>query len=298
MQPLYPKNTNPETLQSGNLILVKNGREWLSSSTQRLASIQSLSTNLLLGVGSSVWVESEENLLVVEWVLLLDTGTLSASLTLGSANDGLDLGGVDETSDISLGDDGGWEEEVLLEGGWDGGGAVDVVKSLEGSGCPDDEAAEVTTWGELEEVEGVDGAGLDTGDVAESKSELLAINGWIVDDQWATALAVTTATELTLTCAELAGGLDLGDIGTSTNGVQEGDGSGGAGDGGTSEDLRVDDKWDLWDGGDLVTTGEEEGWNGRGSQGRGSCETPVFWLGFALEAQDALETYFWPRLIF
>ena len=201
----------------------------------------------------------------MEWVLLLDTSTLGAGITLGGADDGLDFGGVDETSDISLGDDGGWEEEVLLEGGWGGGGAVNLIKSLEGRGGPDNETSEVSTWGELEEVQGEDRGSLNTGNVAESKG--------VVDDQWAATLAVTAATELALSSAELAGSLDLGDIGTSTNGVEEGDGSGSACNLGAGENLRVDDEWDLWDGRDLVSASHQERWDGRSSQGRGSCET-------------------------
>lgn len=209
----------------------------------------------------------------MEWVLLLDTSTLGAGITLGGADDGLDFGGVDETSDISLGDNGGWEEEVLLEGGWGGGGAVDLIESLEGGGGPDNEASEVSTWGELEEVQGEDRGSLNTGNVAESKGKLLAILKWVVDDQWATTLAVTAATELALSSAELAGSLDLGDIGTSTNGLEESDGGSSAGNLGAGENLRVDDEWDLWDGGDLVSASHQEGWDRGSSQGRGSSET-------------------------
>lgn len=207
-------------------------------------------------------------------VLLLDTGALGAGLALGGADDGLDFGGVDQTADVGLGDDRGGEEEVLLERRWGGGRAVDGVEGLEGRRGPDHEAAEVATGCELEEVQREDGAGLDTGDVAEGERQLLSVLGWVVDDQWAAALAVAAATELALTGAELAGGLDLGEVCTGTDGVQESDGCGSAGDGGIGEDLGVDDEGNLWDGGDLVTTGKEEGWDGRGSQGRGGCETP------------------------
>jgi hypothetical protein len=31
-------------------------------------------------------------------------------------------------------------------------GAVDLIKSLESCGCPDDEAAEMSTWCELEKI--------------------------------------------------------------------------------------------------------------------------------------------------
>ncbi len=255
------------------LILLEDLSEWLAVDTDWLASIETLGSDLLLGVSSSVWVETEENLSVVEWVLLLDSGTLGAGLALGGTDDGLDLRRVDEASDIGLGDNGGWKKEVLLEGGWSGGGSVDGVKGLESGGGPDDETSEVSTWGELEEVQREDRASLNTGNVAESERKLLSINFWVVDDQWAATLAVTATTELTLSSAELAGSLDLGKIGTSTNRVKESDGNGSAGNGGTGEDLRVDDEWDLWDGSDLVTARHQEGWDRGSSQGRGSSET-------------------------
>jgi len=61
----------------------------------------------------------------------------------------------------------------------------------------------------LEEVQSENGAGLNTSNVAESTCKLLSVNLWVVDDQWATALAVTAATELALTGTELSGGLDV-----------------------------------------------------------------------------------------
>jgi len=148
----------------------------------------------------------------VERVLLLDTSALGACLTDGGADNGLQLGGVDETADICLLDDWGWEEEILLQVGWGGGGSVDGIEGLEGGGGPDDEASEVAAWCELEEVKGEDGGSLNTGDVAESEGELLSINLRVVDNERSTALTVTAATELTLSCAELAGVLDLGNV--------------------------------------------------------------------------------------
>jgi len=62
----------------------------------------------------------------------------------------------------------------------------------------------VTTGSELEEVQGEDGRSLNTGNVAESADELLAIGLWVVNDQRATASAVSSVSQLTLTSAELA----------------------------------------------------------------------------------------------
>ena len=73
------------------LFLLEDLGEWLTSGADWLTSLKTLGTDLLLGVTSSIWVETEENLSVVEWVLLLDSGALGAGLALGGADDGLDL---------------------------------------------------------------------------------------------------------------------------------------------------------------------------------------------------------------
>jgi hypothetical protein len=227
----------------------------------------------LLGEDLGVGVEAEHNTLVDKGVLLLDGTTAGDGVTAGSVERALDLRGVDETGEVGLRDDVGGEEEVALEGRGLGGGAVDAIEGLEGGRGPDDEAAEVTTGGKLEEVEGRDGAGLDTGDVAETNDELLAVNLGVVDDQGTTALAVAAATELALTGAELLGLLGLVNVSTSTDGAEERDGGGGLGHGGGLEELGVDDERDLRDGHDLVTAGEEERGSGGGGKSRADSVT-------------------------
>lgn len=88
-------------------------------------------TKTLLGEGSGVWVETELDLLVLERVLLLDCGALGDGSTLGRAEDGLDFGAVDELGNVWLCNGVRGKEEVPLKSGWLGGGAVDLVQSLE-----------------------------------------------------------------------------------------------------------------------------------------------------------------------
>ena len=160
-----------------------------------------------LSIGSGVWVEPEENLPVLEGVLLLDTRlptTLLELATLGWADNGLDFGGVDKTSDVGIGDDVGWEKVVLLLRGWSGGGSVDLVKGIEGGVSPDDKTPKVSTRSELKEVKGLDGGSLNTGDVTESLDEGSRLRGLRVeDDEGPTALPVAAVSELTLTSTEL-----------------------------------------------------------------------------------------------
>lgn len=247
----------------------------LLASALGLASLDLLLTELLLVESSGVGVEAEKDLAVAERVLLLDTDTLGLGLALGSAENGLDFGRVDETGDVGVGDEVGGKEEVLLESGRSGGAAVDLVESGEGGRGPDDEATEVSTGGELEKVQGEDGRSLNTRNVAESLGQLLAVDLRVVDDERTTALAVAAATHLTLTGAELLRLGDLLDVRSSTDSLQQLNGSLGLGDSSGLESLGLDDERNLGDAGDAVTTGEEERRNGGGSEGGSGSEAPV-----------------------
>ena len=256
------------------LVLVKSAEELLGRSL-RLLTLNTLLAKLLLRERSSVGVKTEHDLLVAERVLLLNVGALGASLALGSTEDGLDFRRVDETGQISVGDNVLGKEVVLLEGGRGGARAEDLVEGLESGGGPDNEATEVTTRGELEEVEGEDGGGLNTGDVAESTDELLAVGLGVVDDKGTAALAEAAVTELTLTGAHLLGLLDLGEVGAGTEGLEEGNGGLGLGESGVLEGLGLNDEGNLGDVGDTVTAGEEQSGDGRSSEGRGGSETSI-----------------------
>jgi len=253
---------------------VESVEESLGGSS-RLATLDGLLAKLLLGVGSGVGVEAEHDLLVAQRVLLLDVDALGAGLALGSAENGLDFGRVDQAGQIGVGNQVAGQKVVPLESRGAGGGAVDLVEGLESGGGPDDEAAEVTTGGELEEVEGEDGGGLNTGDVAEGLDEVLAVGLGVVDDEGTAALAEAAVTELTLTSADLAGLLDLDEIGSGTDSLEEGDGGLGLGQGSTLEDLGVNDEGNLGDVGDTVTAGEEQSGGRRSSQSGGGSETTL-----------------------
>lgn len=259
------KTTNASLFPSplGTLLL-----ELLLESLRELLGLALLGLLLpepLLGESRGIGVLAEKDLLILERVLLLDGTTLGAGLALGSLNDALDFRAVDETGKVGLGDDVGGEEEALLA-------LVDGVELLDGSGGPDDETAEVTAGGELEEVEGIDGGGLDAGEVAEALDELLAVGSSAVDDEGTAPLAVAAASELALTSTELLGLLGLLNIGTSTDSLQEAESTSGLG--GRAESLGVDDEGNLGNGSDLVATSEKKRSDSGGGKGRGSSEAP------------------------
>ena len=234
----------------------------------------------LLLVRGGVGVEAEHDLLVLERVLLLDVGALGDGTTTDRTEDALNLRAVDELVEVGLGHAVLGDEEVALELRGLGGAAVDGVEGGEGVGRPDDETAKVSTRCELEEVKGVDVAALNTGDVAEGLEELLAVLGGVVDDEGAATLDVATVPQLTLTGAELAGVLDLLDIGGGTDSLEEVDSLGSLLQGTVGEGGAGDDEGNLRDGTNAVATGEDKGSAGRSSNGGNGGETPGRMLVF------------------
>ena len=264
---------------------IKNNRLWgvddllesLRHAGTLLSALYLDVAQLLLGEGLGVRVEPEHDLLVLERVLLEDTGL--SSLLLGGpapdwSEDTLDFARVDQAGEVGLGDDVGRQEVVLLPLAGLGGGSVYGVEGTEGRLGPDDEASEVTAGGELEEVQGRYGAGLNTGDVAESLHDVGGtLVGRVEDDERTTALAVTAATELPLSGTGLARGGDLGDVLVGTDTLQESDGSASLGQ--VVESSGSDDEGKLGDLRDAVTTGLDEGNGSRGGQGRCSSKTTL-----------------------
>merc|ERR1711988_1840038 len=238
----------------------------------RLALVNALVTKTSLGVGSGVWVQTQQHLLVPQRVLLLHVGALGDVATADGAEHALHLRAVDQLGDVRLRDGVLREHVVLLELGRLGGGAVDAVERVESGGGPDDEATEVATRGELEQVERVDWASLDTRDVAGGRHDLLAILLRLVDDERAAALSVASAPQLTLAGANLLGELDLLEILASANGLEEVDSSRGLLHGSAGECGRRDDERDLRHSAHTVAAGHQESSRGRCGDGRSSSE--------------------------
>jgi hypothetical protein len=122
----------------------------------------------------------------------------------------------------------------------------------------------VSTRGELEEVELVDRAGLDTWNVLESTNNSLVL---LVDNEWASSLPVSPVPHLSLSGTDLSRVGDLGNIGVSRDGLEELDSGLGLGGG---LDAGSDDKGNLLDLLDSVTTGEDQRWESRSGDGRGN----------------------------
>lgn len=211
-------------------------------------------SELLLGESLGVRVQSQENLLVLERVLLQDVRTLLGRLASWSDN-GLHLSRVDQSGDVSVGDDVLWKRVSRF-------GLVDRLQSGKGRLGPDDESTEMSTWSELQQVEGSHVAGLDTWDVSESLDKTLVL---VVDNQRTSSLNKSSVSHLTLTGTHLLGFDNLDNVAVGSDRLEQRNSLLGLGDG-----LNVvgNDKWDLWDLFNSVTSGEDKRLNGRSSNGR------------------------------
>jgi hypothetical protein len=130
----------------------------------------------------------------------------------------LDLIGVDDSGEVGAGHHGSAELEAALGGGSLAVGAEDAVELLEGVLGEDDESTEMTTRGELEEVESADVASVNAGQVAGSLlDERVLIT---VDDQGTAAEGEATGAHLALTVAELLGAADAGEVTGNTDVVE------------------------------------------------------------------------------
>ena len=188
-----PVNTPAKDSWRNFLSLVQRSDEGFTERL-RLFTLDRRLTQLGLGELSSVRVESEQNLFVLERILLLHYSPLGHRSTLDWSQNSLYFRAVDQLADIWLADDRAGEEEIALECRGGSGGAIDLVEGLEGRGGPDDETSKVTARSKLEKAERVNGRGLNTRDVAEGLDDAWAIGSGVVDDERAAALTVTATT--------------------------------------------------------------------------------------------------------
>ena len=208
--------------------------------------------------GGSVGVELDHSGKVAERVLL--ERELCDLLLVGkNLGNGLAVDEAGEVGDSHL----GTREDKALLGALLSVGAEELVELRKGVGGPHDEAAEVRTGGELEEVEGRDLAELNAGDVAEGAVDG---RGLLVDDHGALALHVAAVAHLALAGADLLGVDDALDVSPDANGLESLDGLLGLLD--VGEGLHREHERDLGDAADAVAAGHDERRYGGGSKSR------------------------------
>ena len=240
-----------EDLSAGSLLLLDDLAILLEVGNSLFASILLL---LLLG-GTSDLVEGVKSVhenAIGKRVLL--GATLNSGRDLGSAELGLDLVGVDDSGEVSAVHDVAVEDIATL---FDVSSAVvaeDTVECLEGILGPDDEATEVTTRGELEEVKSVNVDEVNTGEVSGGSLDALVL--LTVDDQGASAENVSGVSQLTVASSDFLGISGSLDVFTSTNVLEGGE----EGLGGVNVE-GVNNEGKLGDIQDFVASGKNEGSN-------------------------------------
>jgi hypothetical protein len=240
-----------EDLSAGSLLLLDDLAILLDVGNSLFASLLLL---LLLG-GTSDLVEGIKSVhenAIGKRVLL--GATLNSGRDLGSAELGLDLVGVDDSGEVSAVHDVAVEDIATL---LDVGSAVvaeDSIECLEGIFGPDDEAAEVTTRGELEEVNSVHVDKVNTGEVSGGSLDTLVL--LTVDDQRASAENVSGVSQLTVASSDFLGISGSLDVFTSTNVLEGGE----EGLGGVNVE-GVNNEGKLGDIQDFVASGKNEGSN-------------------------------------
>ena len=170
--------------------------------------------SLLLGLGEDLclllgeWVELLHHGLVGEWVLLGLVVNSDGGLEVSQL--GLNLVGVDDSSEISAGHNVSVELVSGLLEGTVSVGTEDGVEGLEGILGEDEESSKMSTWGKLEDVKSVDVASVNTWEVL--GLSLNSVGLVSVDDQWTLTHDVSGVSVLTSSGSDVSGLSNLGEI--------------------------------------------------------------------------------------
>lgn len=127
--------------------------------------------------------------------------------------------GVDDLSDIGVGEDGSVEVISGLALSRISVSTEELVEGLEGRFSPDDESSEVTTGSELSKVKSVNVSDFNTGKVSNSSEEVDVFVA--VDEEGTSSESVSLVSELTLTSSDGLGVGNSFNIVVSTESLQE-----------------------------------------------------------------------------
>lgn len=172
--------------------------------------------HLLLLVGASNLIEGVKSVhesAVAKRVLL--GAVVNSRRSLGSAELSLNLVRVDDSGEVSAVHDIAVKDVSALFNVGSAVVAEDTVEGSEGITGPDDEATDVTTRGELEEVKSVDIDEVNTGEVSGGSLDILIL--LTVDDQGASAENVSGISHLAVAGSDLLGVSGSLHVLTSTN---------------------------------------------------------------------------------
>jgi hypothetical protein len=207
------------------------------------------------------WVQLFHESLVLEWVPSLSW--MEGLFLFLVSQDTLDLVRVDDGVDVSVSDDLSLESVVSLF-------SRSLLRSelfgklSHGTLSVDGESSELTTWSQGSEVESLDMDDVNTWDVSKSSGQLLSL---VIDDnEWTLSHSVFLSSNLRDTRSDGLSINDSLDVLVTSESLQEGNSLFGLLD---VVDIRIKNKWNLWDLVDLVTSGKDQWKNSSGRNSRG-----------------------------
>jgi len=210
------------------------------------------------GLGERVQFGHESGIL--EWVLLSLDNLLLWFLV---SENGLNFVGVDNSSNIGIGQHGSSKLEVNFLGGLLLVGSVDRVEFFESTLSPDDESSQMTSRSQLKEVQSADSSKFNSRQISEGFGERGVL---VVDNQRSLSLDVSSVSHLSFSSSDFLGFLDLLNISESIDGFEERDSLGGFVD--ILDGLVVDNQGDFWDQFDLVSSGQNQSGDGGSGESR------------------------------
>lgn len=174
-----------------------------------------LSEDFSSGDSLGVRVESHSEQTVLKRVLSVEVDLLSGYLL---SEDRLDFIRVDDSLEVRVGHEGSGQLVVALLGGSLSVGAVDAVELFEGISGPDAESTEVTSRGQLQEVESGDRDQFNSGKVAEGLDSRALL---VVDNERSSSLSVSSVSHFTDSTADLLGGLGLLNVSVGSESLEQ-----------------------------------------------------------------------------
>jgi len=226
------------------------GKKCLSESSVDLVGSlsSSLGVSSLLSSGnlscfSDVRVESGSESEIGQSVLS-DGSDGGRSGLLGSEG-GLDFSRVDDSGKIGVGNE---RSGCVVE-------SVQLSESISG---PENESSDVSSRGELKEVEGFNVDEFNSGKVSEGVDKVAVLR---VDDERSSSGNVSAVSDLSVSSSDLSGFLGLDDIIVCVEGLEESNGSGGLFD--VGKRCSVDNQRNFSNSFDSVSSGQNKGGEGR-----------------------------------
>jgi hypothetical protein len=173
-------------------------------------------------------------------------------LRLHVTENGLNLIGVDDSGEISALHNSSVESVSLLLGRGVDEIAKDGVESSEGGFSVDNESTEVTSRGELQDVKSVDVANINTGDVSSSLGNIVIII--TINEEGTLSHDISRVSVFANTGSDFLGGIHFGKIVINTKLAKDSEEFRGL----LSSAKSINDKRELWDGINGVSTSHDE----------------------------------------